>query len=1037
MAEERYLELFLEEANEQLEELGQSLIQLEKDSSDPETINGIFRNAHTLKSSAAFVGFDGLSRTAHHMEDLLQLIRAGQMSVTTPLVTLLFTCLDRMRAFVAGVAAGNSPEDDFADVIAALDQSKASASAGRGPSPSSSSSASSSSGFSPSLPPVPFASEPAAQASGGFELSMGEQEALKAQAGAQRIYEGYVRVDSDAPMKALRFMLLVQNLKKAGTVFKCSPSEQDLDEGKAGAEFHFYFFGDISSPDLTKLCQIDMVEETRLSEKHTGGVREMKAQEDTAVKTRNIKVSSEKIDYLLNSVGELVITNSGLQKVYEDLQEAIKDPGLLSELKSRIDQAGRIARDLQSGIMKTRMIPVGLVFHRFTRPVRDLALELGKDVQFEFQGEETEMDKNIIDGLNEPLLHLVRNALDHGIESPENRQKSGKPPKGHLVMHAYQSGNNIYLEVRDDGKGLSKERILQKAKEAGLVRTEATLTDDEIYAFIFHPGFSTADQVTDMSGRGVGMNAVKKMVQEFKGSISVRNDPGKGVAFVLSFPLTLAIVSAILVQVGDEQYAFPLSDVTETMRLDRREITSLQGREVVHLRGDILPIFPLSRLMGSQHTSMEEELPVIIASVSGRKIAFLVDHMVGKKEIVIKSLEQNYRAVRGLIGACLMGDGSIVMVLDVHGLMELAQREMSADRSIAALDAIAAMENGAVLATRGYNQKVQAMTTRIRPLRRSRAESESREKDREKELEEKAKEHEMREQRAREQDREHEARRAASVSEARQPAESAPLASPSAPIIFSASKPPAESAQQSSPSSFDDLDEIPELVDIEHDSAPHIDHPDVKATYVEGNESSLRAAIRPEDFPKLNAIVNTGMMQAGLVLSQLLGSQVDVSVPEFQAIDFGRLKEFLPPEPLVGVFISSDTGFRSILLLVFDEETAYRAGADLMGLPQTETARVSAEDLQSVLSELTNIVGASILNEIANKTGVSIPPTVPGYVHGTTQQLVTLLTDRDAGVANRKLLYFSTDFYRDQMQLFGRIFFMPDENSLSEVIRKL
>jgi two-component system chemotaxis sensor kinase CheA len=1002
MAEERYLELFLEEAGEQLEELGQSLIQLERDSRDPEIINGIFRNAHTLKSSAAFVGFDGLSRTAHHMEDLLQLIRSGQLSVTTPLVNLLFKCLDRIRAFVAGVSSGKTPDDDFSDIISELDANKAAAAKSPGPV---------STPGPASVPEAPFTSVAESSSGPSLELSMGEQEALKAQAGSSRVYEGYVRVDADAPMKAPRFMLLVQNLKKSGTVFKCAPSEQELDEGKAGSEFHFYFFGDISSAELTKLCQIDMVEETRLSEKQSGGgMRETKSQEDTAVKTRNIKVSSEKIDYLLNSVGELVITNSGLQKVYEDLQDAIKDPGLLSELKSRIDQAGRIARDLQSGIMKTRMIPVGLVFHRFTRPVRDLALELGKDVQFEFQGEETEMDKNIIDGLNEPLLHLVRNALDHGIETPQERQKAGKPAQGRLTMHAYQSGNNIYLEVRDDGRGLNKEKILQKARDAGLVRSEAVLTDDEIYNFVFHPGFSTAEQVTDLSGRGVGMNAVKKMVQEFKGSVSIRNEPGKSLAFVLSFPLTLAIVSAILVQVEDEQYAFPLSDVTETMRLDRREITSLQGREVIHLRGDILPVFPLSRLMGSQHHSTEEELPVIIASVSGRKIAFLVDQMVGKKEIVIKSLEQNFRAVRGLIGACLMGDGSIVMVLDVHGLMELAQKEMSADRSIAALDAIAAMENGAVLATRGYNQKVQAMTTRIRPLRRVRSD-------------------------------EKETRPAAetgvSVEERRPPA---PVITPVAPVSVPAAPaaPPLETRVEQSE---DDAYEMPALVDIESDplstSVPHIEHPDVQATYVEGNEASLRNSVRPEDFPKLNAIVNTGMMQAGLVLSQLLGSQVDVSVPEFQAIDFNRLKEFLPPEPIVGVFISSDTGFRSILLLVFDEETGYRAGADLMGLPQSDTERVSRDDLQSVLSELTNIVGASILNEIANKTGAAIPPTVPGYVHGTVKELIAMLTARDPAVAGRKLLYFSTDFYREGMQLFGRIFFMPDEASLSEIIRKL
>jgi two-component system chemotaxis sensor kinase CheA len=273
------------------------------------------------------------------------------------------------------------------------------------------------------------------------------------------------------------------------------------------------------------------------------------------------------------------------------------------------------------------MIPVGLVFHRFTRPVRDLALELGKEVEFEFHGEETELDKNIIDGLNEPLLHIVRNSLDHGIETPEQRRAAGKPPVATLGMHAYQSGNSIFLEVRDDGRGLNKEAILKRARENGLVTPEAVPSDDEIYNFIFQAGFSTAEKVTDLSGRGVGMNVVKKMVQEFKGSITIRNEPGQGCAFVLQFPLTLAIVAAILVRVADEQYAFPLSDVVETIKIDRREITTLQGRDIIHLRGDILPVFSLGRLMGMHGDSGNEEFPVIIASVGGRKLAFLVEDM--------------------------------------------------------------------------------------------------------------------------------------------------------------------------------------------------------------------------------------------------------------------------------------------------------------------------------------------------------------------------------------------------------------------------
>ncbi len=1022
MAEDRYLELFLEEAGEQIEELSQALLRLEKDQNNLETINDVFRNAHTLKSSAAFVGLDDLSTLAHHMEDLLHLIRSGGLAVTTPLVSLFFRCLDRIRAAVAVVAGGSRPDDKFDDLIGSLDSVKKDASPSgakaqtappQASPPASGPAAPAAPSGASAVPVAPFMEE---HPSASFELSFGEQEMLKSQAGSQRIYEGFVRLDHDAPMKGLRYMLLTQNLKKAGTIFKCLPTEAELDAGSSAASFQFFFFGDISSADLTKLCQVDMVEEVRISEKQFGGVRDTQktAQEDTAVKTRNIKVSSEKIDYLLNSVGELVITNSGLQKIYEDLQGEYRDSALLAELKSRIDQAARIARDLQSGIMKTRMIPVGLVFHRFTRPVRDIALELGKDVQFEFHGEETEMDKNIIDGLNEPLLHLVRNSLDHGIELPAQRKTSGKSPTAKISMHAYQSGNSIFLEVRDDGRGLNKEAILKRARENGLIAPDATPSDDEIYNCIFQAGFSTAEKVTDLSGRGVGMNVVKKMVQEFKGSVSIRNEPGQGCAFILQFPLTLAIVAAILVRVAGEDYAFPLSDVVETIKIDRREITSLQGRDIIHLRGDILPVFSLSRLMGVHAESPLEEFPVIIASVAGRKLAFLVDEMIGKKEIVIKSLEQNFRAVRGLIGACLMGDGSIVMVLDVHGLMELAQKEASLDNSLRALDAIAAMEDNAVTATRRYAEKIAAMQRRIRVRVRENTPVRDGGSDRG--------------------DSRNSGLPASVGTDARGERDGKPGMQTFAPQLEVRVEEPARPAvdQAAAPAATPPKDashqEALEILQRERSE---------RMKRAEIHEPHARIALSEQDFSRLNSVVNTGTIQAGLVLSQLLGSEVQVSVPDFQAIDFGRLPEFLPPDPVVGVFLSTEDNFRSILLLAFDEETGYRAAADLMGMPVDQRRSISEEDLQSVMSELTNIVCASILNELANKTGMSIPPTVPGYLHGKNTALIEQITARDPDVVRRKLLYFSTDFFRGEMELLGRIFFMPEEASLAQIVKKL
>ncbi|MBW7857321.1 MAG: chemotaxis protein CheA, partial [Leptonema sp. (in: Bacteria)] len=605
--QDRYVELFLDEAAEHIENLNTNLLSLEKDHHDPEIINEIFRSAHTLKSSAAFVGLETFSHLAHKMEDLFQKIREGSIQVNTNLVNLLFSCLDRIKQAVAVIQNGSMPTDSYADLISEIETFLAQ---------NQSTSKDDSTIAKPEIETKSI--EPNKQPESDIKtkqilLTDDQKNELRKLAAGKSVYHGYVSIDEDAPMKNMRFLLLLSKLNRIGTIFISDPMAIDLEEGAVTDNLLFIYYGTEKKDVLFNTCQIDMVEEiyivelsladekTTVDENNNAKPIERKPElnlQETHLKTRNIKVSSDKIDYLLNNVGELVITNSGLLKIYEDLSNEFGESSLLGELKSRIDQAGRIARDLQTGIMKTRMIPIGIVFQRFQRPVRDLALSLGKEIELHTEGEDTELDKNIIDALNDPLLHLIRNALDHGIEPREDRIKAGKDPLGHITLKAYQSGNSIFVEIRDDGRGLNRQKLLEKGIQKGLVDPTAIPTDEEIFNMIFLPGFSTAQQVSDLSGRGVGMNVVRQMVSEFKGTVQVQNSAGNGSAFILTFPLTLAIISAILVNIAGEEYAFPLSDVVETIRINKSEITRLQGKNIINLRNEIVPVFRLSQLMG-------------------------------------------------------------------------------------------------------------------------------------------------------------------------------------------------------------------------------------------------------------------------------------------------------------------------------------------------------------------------------------------------------------------------------------------------------
>ena len=1096
---DHYTEMFLDEAQEQIESLNQNLLLLEREGFDKEVINEIFRVAHTLKSSSAFVGLDNLSNLSHHMEDLLQEVKDGAVSISTELVTIFFDCLDRIKSAVEEFGEGNVPEDKFDDLMSAL-ALFSSKKAGKQPPQKKPPAEKKTEAVkeTPVKPPAPSSEKPkipeetVIEASEGdapeevsqvieesissaeidtdafLALESSEESRLFRESSGKKVYNGIVSLDSESPMKNLRILLLVQHLKSIGILFLSDPEEDMLEGEETHRVIKFIFYGEILKEELEKVCQIDMVETVRIEEKEVKGGRKRERKddsfEDSRAKTKNIKVSSEKIDYLLNSVGELVITNSGLAKIYEDLLYYHGDSPHLAELKTKIDQAARIAKDLQSGIMKTRMIPVGLVFQRYTRPVRDLSLELGKEVDLVFQGEDTELDKNIIDTLNDPMMHLLRNSLDHGIETVAERRGANKSERATLLLNAYQSGNNIYVEIRDDGRGLNRDRILKKAKNQGLIAEDSTLTDDEIYQLIFHPGFSTAEKVSDLSGRGVGMSVVKNMVQGFKGSVQVKNDPGQGCSFIMAFPMTLAIVSSIIVKVQNEEYAFPLSDVVETIRVSKEDVTTLQGRDIINLRGDILPVYNLSALVGLPPHSYPSEFPVIVANSGVRKIGFIVDDMVGKQEIVIKTLEKNFRSVPGLVGACLMGDGSIVMVLDIMGLLEIAQSDLQS--------AFSSFDFSSVEYVDKYNSHVLSLQRKVQEKAESGGGIPRKAMDQRGRLN-KREEKETREvvgavSRA---------ERAAAIEKAQQVKKSEAAREmsvknfspedddfyiPSPDLVFN--KPEtASGVVQVDDMKIEDVSAILDEAGISSndteisETAKSSDNKDdlveqaLKDFRVEKEQRVHRAmdilvdshtstpSLSDEDYNLLYALVNTGMMNAGFVLSQLLGVKVEVSVPDFKAVDFNELQDFIPSDDIIGVTLDIEGEFEGLVLFIFDEETGYSAAGDLMGLPMDKWSKdsISREDILSVLSELTNIVGSSVLNALANKTGLTIYPSVPGFIQGQPAAIISKIDEIRSVNKDLQIIYVSTDFYREDMQLLGRMFLLPTGNSLAKLLDKL
>ncbi len=657
----QYRKVFFEEASELLDAMEATLLRLDLTSLEREDLNLLFRVAHSLKGNAATFGFPEVASFTHELESGLEPVRQGDTPLTQEGVDLLLQAVDMVRRHLS-LAQADQP-------LPAEDKARQEALAAR------------------------FRA-----------LTVGGGTATQAAPLAAPVvgWQG-VRIRFQAPRDAFRRGLnlerLFRDLRRLGPVTltldrSALPTLEALDPEACLLGWHLQVEGPVTREQVEEVFEfVDEGDNLHLdpilapaapaeaaavpeppgalaAPKPAAGPQAPDASRATSARSDStLRVSTEKIDRLLDLVGELVITQAMLAQSSQ-LLDTQAGQGRFQEAMQLLD---RQTRDLQERVMGIRMVPVDMVFSRFPRLVRDLSKQLGKEVDLVLEGQATELDKTFIELLVDPLTHLVRNSLDHGIEPKVDRAAVGKNPTGHILLKAYSKGGHIHIEVKDDGKGLDKERILAKAIERGLVAPGITLSEDEIHQLIFEPGFSTAAVVSDLSGRGVGMDVVRQNIRNLGGRVEVESKVGEGSVFRLILPLTLAILDGLIVRLGEETYVFPLASVLESFRPKPGEIQTLKGdREVINLRGEFVPVLRLPHLLQTGVADPTTVPLLVVVEAENRRAAMAVEELLGQSQVVIKSLETHYRRVEGLSGATILGDGHVALILDVAGLLRLA-----------------------------------------------------------------------------------------------------------------------------------------------------------------------------------------------------------------------------------------------------------------------------------------------------------------------------------------------------------------------------
>jgi len=674
----QYMSMFLEESLDNLQTLNESLLDLEQNPQDTEKVNEIFRVAHTIKGMAATMGFTDLAELTHKMEDVLAEFRAGELSVTQDVVTVLFDCLDTLEKMVDNVQEGSEEKVDIDEIIKSLENIK--------------NRTNSSTNVQPKEAEIKNIE---VSANSRLELNQYDVSVIK-----QAKEKGYnsieldIKLSENTLLKSARAFLIVKDLEDHGEILKSDPSTEEIENEDFDLDLKFILITRNSVDEILtvvngisevakvvgNLLEFEAVEQSETAIKPEIEENDNKPKEIEKVKNeenkpvpvvkkttpkkevkkahQSVRVDLERIDNLMNMVSELVIYRTRLEQIVISQ----KSP----ELNETLEQVGRTTSDLQDLVMKIRMLPLDTVFNRFPRMIRDISVELNKEINFVIEGAETELDRTVIDEIGEPLIHLLRNAADHGIESKEERIAKGKSPVGTVKLVAYQEGTKALIKVIDDGSGINVQRVKAKAEERG-INTEG-LSEQDIKNLIFAQGFSTNEVVTDISGRGVGMDVVKTKISALGGTVDLVSEEGKGSSFVIKLPLTLQIIQALLVKVGEETLAISLGFIDRVIDYREENIKKSNGKEVIVYRGDVIPLIRLNESLDIESSETDKKF-VIIVNVGDKTIGLLVDSLLGQQEIVIKPLGKTLKNLDQYIGATILGNGLVTLILDVGALL--------------------------------------------------------------------------------------------------------------------------------------------------------------------------------------------------------------------------------------------------------------------------------------------------------------------------------------------------------------------------------
>ena len=697
----QYLEIFIDESAEHLQTLSDCIMTLEKEPDNKDTINEVFRAAHSLKGMAGTMGFKRMQHLTHDMENVFQEVRSDKIPVDSPMIDLLFKCLDAIDGYLENIkATSDEGTEDNEIIIKELNDFIAKANGEVQEAATATTETA-----------QPEAATSAETAGGTgvekFDLNNSEQKAIEtAKESGLHIYGIKVTIDSECLLKAARAFLVFKAVEEMGEILAYRPSSQDIEDEKFDLDFSFYVasqenldkvleaakkvseIAEVIGEEITDFSSAEEQEAQKKEETQTtevtkaepaakpqtkapekkSGAPAKKANAGKPATNRTVRVDIEKLDALMNQVSELIIAKNSLVSISATEGGSFSNQGF----HEQIEYLERITTNLHESVMKVRMVPIESVVNKFPRMIRDLSRTLNKKMELVMTGEDTELDRTVVDQIGDPLQHLLRNSADHGLEDTELRIQRGKPEVGNIFLNAYQEGNNVIIQVGDDGNGIDTEAVRAKAIERGIITPEQAdaMTQKEIINLLFMPSFSMAKKITDISGRGVGLDVVKSNIEQLGGDVEVQTKLGEGTTFTVRLPLTLAIIQALMVEIRDEKYAIALGSIANIENIPVTDIKYVEAKEVIHLRGNVIPLIRLDKILDIEPLENgPENLIVVIVKRGDSQVGLVVDKLIGQQEIVIKSLGKYINGNKLISGATILGDGEVALILDANTLM--------------------------------------------------------------------------------------------------------------------------------------------------------------------------------------------------------------------------------------------------------------------------------------------------------------------------------------------------------------------------------